>query len=424
MNSLFKSFVSGKKTDDGDKSTSTPTSATSATPGRSAIDVLRGCDANAEQSGSGKGDDEFNRWLAHANRNLFVDDNVSAVRVARAFEFGEYGVKVDLKKAMFFYKRAINEMSGVEAINEHPTPLSSKLLADAFSAALKRGSKSNATVDDLQRLAYCYHVGQGTAVDIQKACEIYRRILAIDPKILQTLVNLSSAVPKLPESDYVESFELRKRAAELDSPTSMVGVARCLQNGCGVEKDAVAALEWLYRAAFKGYVPAITSLWLAMRDGVGVAKSDAAAFPWCKRAAEAGDPQSCVQLGRYYRAGIGGEQNDAEAARLFYQAAIDGDPDGALDLGRCFEGGHGVEKDVDEAVGWYAIAAVSSPDASNAWSALARVPVPPSQVLVALEVASANKSLKRIHSTAHTLAKVALRAATLDEIGAPSSLRV
>jgi hypothetical protein len=34
------------------------------------------------------------------------------------------------------------------------------------------------------------------------------------------------------------------------------------------------------------------------------------------------------------------------------------------------------------------------------------VPVPPSQVLVALEAASANKSLKRVHSTADTLAKV------------------
>jgi TPR repeat protein len=134
--------------------------------------------------------------------------------------------------------------------------------------------------------------------------------------------------------------------------------------------------------------------------------------------------ESCDQLGRYYRAGIGGEQNDAEAARLFLQAATDGDINGALDLGRCFEGGHGVEKDVDEAVRWYAIAALSSPDAANAWSALARVPVPPSQVLVALEVASANKSLKRIHSTAHTLAKVALSAPPRSaNIGAASSLR-
>jgi TPR repeat protein len=229
------------------------------------------------------------------------------------------------------------------------------------------------------------------------------------------MASSSHAVIKPEHADLESSFASYKRAAEANSHWSMVMVAHCLRIGSGVKKDPEAALEWLYKAALDGYVPAFTSLWIALSDGVGGPKNDAAAFPWCKRAAEAGDPRSCDQLGRYYRAGIGGEQNDAEAARLFLQAATNGDINGAIDLGRCFEGGHGVEKDVDEAVRWYAIAALSSPGGADAWSALARVPVPPSQVLVALELASANKSLKRIHDTAYTLAKVAYQAAAFRE---------
>lgn len=125
-------------------------------------------------------------------------------------------------------------------------------------------------------------------------------------------------------------------------------LGRMYQQGIGVAKDGVRAVEWYRKAADQGQAAAMSSLGLVYADGLGVPRSDDEALGWYRKgieselrafatrrltfpfarseedavkAAAGGNSQVQVLVGKMYLTGNGIAQNDTEAVRWLTEGA-------------------------------------------------------------------------------------------------------
>jgi serine/threonine protein kinase len=80
-----------------------------------------------------------------------------------------------------------------------------------------------------------------------------------------------------------------RAAAEQGGPEGQYFLARCLELGVGVEKNAAAAVSWYRKAADQRYAVAQLALGVCYEFGTGVAKDAAEAVKWYRKAADQGD---------------------------------------------------------------------------------------------------------------------------------------
>lgn len=167
-----------------------------------------------------------------------------------------------------------------------------------------------------------------------------------------------------------ESADLYRSAAEALYPVSMANLGLSYQNGDGVARDAVVAVQWYRKAADAGNAGALTNLGAAYEDGigsdamgmnnlaalyakgVGTATNLPEAVHWYQKAADAGLPLGMRNLGAMYENGSGVARDPAEAVRWYRKAADAGDAPGMAYLGVMYTNGSGVAKDPAEAVRW------------------------------------------------------------------------
>ncbi len=146
-------------------------------------------------------------------------------------------------------------------------------------------------------------------------------------------------------------------AAQQGDATAQWLLARCLQEGAGVQKDAEAGLAWLRQAADSGLPVAQTDLGDRYYRGQGVEEDASEAFRLYTAAAVQGFPEAYVDLGDCYCEGRGVAENQAEAARHYRMGAEAGWARGQDSLGHCYLKGSGVEHDQPQAARWYRKAA-------------------------------------------------------------------
>ena len=146
------------------------------------------------------------------------------------------------------------------------------------------------------------------------------------------------------------------KAANLGHPEAMFCLARCYDEGIGVDKNINEHAKWCEKAANLGVVGAMRILAYDYREGLGVSKSIKLAIEWYKKAAEYGDIISIRHLGLIY-SGYEDEQNFDEAKKWFKLAAQDGDEWSQYHLGVMSDGNEAVEwltkaaeQDVPEAI--------------------------------------------------------------------------
>jgi TPR repeat protein len=202
-----------------------------------------------------------------------------------------------------------------------------------------------------------------------------------------------------PTKEYIDKvgpgrIPIWRAAAERGSPEAQWLLARCYQEGAGVEKDPEQAIAWLRKSAAKGNAYAENNLGYCYDNGEGVGKNLkeavrwyqkaadkglaiaqrnlaycyktgegvdqdwAKAREWYRKAADQGDAEAQYKLGLIYSDGQGLEKPDPqEAAALFRKAAESGHHEAQNDLGRAYADGRGVAKDLKEAAEWYRRAA-------------------------------------------------------------------
>ncbi|KAI8853387.1 hypothetical protein BC829DRAFT_382699 [Chytridium lagenaria] len=121
-----------------------------------------------------------------------------------------------------------------------------------------------------------------------------------------------------------------------------------------VQKQGVAAVEWLIKAADQhGFASAEYALGVCYHDGVGVPKDPVKAVVYYKRSAAAGQPRGEGILGYCYGEGFGVDKDEKMAFSLYLSAAQRGESVSMYNVAHCYEEGIGVDKNLEEAIRWY-----------------------------------------------------------------------
>ncbi len=147
------------------------------------------------------------------------------------------------------------------------------------------------------------------------------------------------------------------QAAELGIREAQWLLARCYDEGFGIERSNISAINWHLKAAEQGYPPAQNHLGSCYQNGDGVPKDDAEAVKWYHRAAEQDYVSAKANIGWCYDTGSGVAQDEDEATKWYCDAAEQGDYTSQFNLGVHYEWGSGVEQDKQEAIKWYRKAA-------------------------------------------------------------------
>jgi len=157
--------------------------------------------------------------------------------------------------------------------------------------------------------------------------------------------------------DYTNALKWLQKAAELGDSEAQYILARCYNNGFGVQKNGKEAFSWATKAVEKGHVNAQNILGVCYLNGSGVDKDEAEAVKWFRKAAEQGFALAQVNLGDCYLDGKGVAKDETEAVKWYRKAAEQGNARAQFNMGSCYFGGKGVSKDEAETVKWYRKAA-------------------------------------------------------------------
>ncbi|HUS74069.1 MAG TPA: zinc-ribbon domain-containing protein [Sedimentisphaerales bacterium] len=158
-----------------------------------------------------------------------------------------------------------------------------------------------------------------------------------------------------------KNFEKRlpewKQAAEFGVREAQWLLARCFEEGFGVERNEIHAISWHIKAAEQRYPVAQNHLGSCYQNGNGVPQDQAEAVQWYLKAAEQGYTVAQSNLGWCYDTGSGVDQDETEAVKWYRKAALQNDETAQFNLGVHYEWGSGVSEDKAEAAKWYRKAA-------------------------------------------------------------------
>ena len=123
------------------------------------------------------------------------------------------------------------------------------------------------------------------------------------------------------EADTADSY---RAAATVGDAVAQYKLARCYENGRGVEPDFAAARKWYEKAAKQGNADAQHALATIYAYGMQVAQDYDVAIKWYRKAADQGHCESEYQMGMNYAYGVGVEPDQAEARKWYRKAAAQG----------------------------------------------------------------------------------------------------
>ena len=189
-------------------------------------------------------------------------------------------------------------------------------------------------------------------VDRNAACAEYMQaVMAVHA---QSILPVTKDIPLPPNAGIVRT--LQELATRGNHEAEFV-YSLLMAHGLSMQKDEVAAMQWLRKAAEGGNPTAQTALGVRCEQGTIVAKDTAEAARWYRKAAEQGNADAQNNLGICYQYAKGMPKDEPEAVKWYRKAAESGNARAQRNLGWCYEKGLGVAKDEPEAVKWYRKAA-------------------------------------------------------------------
>lgn len=129
------------------------------------------------------------------------------------------------------------------------------------------------------------------------------------------------ALALLPVALFSQADQKLIAKANSGDTRSMLLLATCYENGCGVAKDSVTAFQWYKKAAELGNAEAELCMSRFYLKGIGVAKDTARYFAIRQESANKKYPNGIAALGYAYLYGLGVKTDTVRAIELFEQAA-------------------------------------------------------------------------------------------------------
>lgn len=157
--------------------------------------------------------------------------------------------------------------------------------------------------------------------------------------------------------DYRAAITIYRFLAEQGDKRAFNLLGSMYENGVGVPKDEMQAVEWYRKSAEQGDSGAQLMLGHMYEDGRGVPKDERRAVEWFRKSAAKGSDQAQYDLGRMYVKGRGVPKDNVKAALWYLKAAEQGHPIAQMQLCSRYIVGLGVPKDERQAAVWCLLAA-------------------------------------------------------------------
>ena len=168
-------------------------------------------------------------------------------------------------------------------------------------------------------------------------------------ELVSSAVNVLKGIDKSKTKEWAVS--LLQDAASNDSVAeAMNSLGLIYLVGNGVEKDTIAAVQWLERAGRAGYTLAYHNLGMLYKDGkYGVRQDFRKAYEYFSYGASLGSVICKYEQGYMLYKGLGCQQNYEYALSLFEEGAVVSYGPSLYMLGLSYRNGYGVGKDSDRA---------------------------------------------------------------------------
>jgi len=202
----------------------------------------------------------------------------------------------------------------------------------------------------MNRLGYFYEEGLlvGDA-DVEKALSYYEQAAELN---FPAGINNSGRIYRYGvagEPDQEKARAYFEKGVELGFPYAMTELAFMYEDGT-IVKDLQQSFDLFKRAAEMDYAFAIHATGTYLENAYHMESPDhEAAFNWYKRGAELNDVNCTFETGRCYRFGIGVQEDPDQAIAYYEQAAEGGNPKAMVELGLCYEHEYGVAFDAQKA---------------------------------------------------------------------------
>ncbi|MEZ6142204.1 MAG: protein kinase [Zavarzinella sp.] len=159
------------------------------------------------------------------------------------------------------------------------------------------------------------------------------------------------------EKDAAEALNWFQLAADLGNPASMNNIGYYHDVGRGVTQSHSEAMKWYLKAADAGYAIAMRNIGILYENGQGVKLDFAEAMKWYLKAADAGYVAAMTSIGILYHNGCSVKQDYVSAMKWYLKAADADDATAMYNIGLLYENGQGVKQDYAAAMKWYLKAA-------------------------------------------------------------------
>ena len=163
---------------------------------------------------------------------------------------------------------------------------------------------------------------------------------------------LSHAQPQPLSAPDDEQLAYDKVHAVGGDTVAMLNMGLYYTHGLGLKQDYALGLDWLQKAADKGYAKAMLQLALMYEQGTGVKKDITKALAWLRKAADHNNAGAINELGVFYENGIGVSKNEPEAAAYYLRAANLGATEAMTNAGLVLMQGKGVKQNLHQARQW------------------------------------------------------------------------
>lgn len=233
---------------------------------------------------------------------------------------------------------------------------------DNYVSAMEWYKKAAAKNDAfaIMKVGAMYGYGEGVKEDNVKALEYFQKANALnDPSAMYftyLVYNYAWDVPRdsVKADEWLrKSYEVALPGAEKGNPLSMYAAGRAL--AYMPKPDYDKALEWLQKAADKGYIAAIEMIASWYMSGIHVEKDPSRALELYKKGAALGDCSCMYAIGYQYYTGKAISKDLAKAMEWFSVASDHGSSPAAFYMGYMYANAEGVERDYTQAASYYTI---------------------------------------------------------------------
>ncbi len=170
-------------------------------------------------------------------------------------------------------------------------------------------------------MGYLYYYGQGVELDIEKAEELFQRV--INQGYVEGYLGIADI--NIDNEEITTALEALNKAVEGTEPvyvaSAMNQIGAMYYSGEGVEQDYIEAAEWFEKAANLGDAAAMANIGWMYFNGEGVEQNYEKGFEWCNKSANLGNTTAMNYIGLMYYNGEGVEQDYEKALEWYEKSA-------------------------------------------------------------------------------------------------------